>query len=124
MNKPVNSEIARNGSIFKTVQNRDDQTNDRIPIATPFALCPCAVPLRGAPALCPCAARLQPCREQPAKTWLVNRGWVVAANISDLAVWTRLLGCHDNSDLREADQDTPRNWHIPDRRACERVLRI
>ena len=31
-------------------------------------------------------------RNLPSKTWLVNAGWVLAANIAaDLAAWTRLL---------------------------------
>ncbi len=43
------------------------------------------------------------------KTWQVNRGWVIAANIAaDLAAWTRLLGHSDDADLREADPDTLR----------------
>ena len=50
------------------------------------------------------------------KSWQVNTGWVIAANIAaDLAAWTRLLGSHDDADLREADPGTRsyRIWHIP-----------
>ena len=69
-------------------------------------------------------------RNLPSKTWQVNAGWVIAANIAaDLAAWTRLLGHHDDADLREADPDTLRYrvWHIParlGRHARERVLKI
>jgi hypothetical protein len=59
-------------------------------------------------------------RNLPSKTWQVNAGWVIAANIAaDLAAWTRLLGCRDDPDLREADPDTLRYriWHIPARLA-------
>jgi hypothetical protein len=66
-------------------------------------------------------------RNLPSKTWQVNCGWVIAANIAaDPAAWTRLLGFHDNPDLREADPDTLRYrvWHIPARHARERLLKI
>jgi hypothetical protein len=69
-------------------------------------------------------------RNLPSKTWQVNRGWVLAANIAaDLAAWTRLLGCHDDEELRDASPDTLRYriWHIPARlarHARERVLKI
>jgi hypothetical protein len=69
-------------------------------------------------------------RNLPSKSWQVNCGWVIAANIAaDLAAWTRLLGFGDNPDLREADPDTLRYrvWHIPARlarHARERVLKI
>jgi hypothetical protein len=59
-------------------------------------------------------------RNLPSKTWQVNTGWVIAANIgADLTAWTRLLGHHDDPDLREADPDTLRYrvWHIPARLA-------
>ena len=59
-------------------------------------------------------------RGLPSKSWQVNCGWVIAANIAaDLAAWTRLLGRHDDEDLREADPDTLRYriWHIPARLA-------
>ena len=69
-------------------------------------------------------------RNLPSKTWQVNCGWVIAANIAaDLAAWTRLLGFCDDPGLREADPDTLRYrvWHIPARlarHARERVLKI
>ena len=48
-------------------------------------------------------------RALPSKTWQVNAGWVIAANIAaDLAAWTRLLGHHDDPGLREANPDTLR----------------
>ena len=59
-------------------------------------------------------------RNLPSKTWQVNAGWVIAANIAaDLAAWTRLLGCCDDPELRDADPDTLRYriWHIPARLA-------
>jgi hypothetical protein len=40
-------------------------------------------------------------RNRPSKTWQVNAGWVIAANVAaDLAALTRLIGCHDDEDLR------------------------
>jgi hypothetical protein len=69
-------------------------------------------------------------RNLPSKTWQVNTGWVIAANIAaDLAAWTRLLGCHDDDELRNADPDTLRYriWHIPARlarHARQRTLAI
>ena len=69
-------------------------------------------------------------RNLPSKSWQVNCGWVIAANIAaDLAAWTRLLGFCDDEDLRDADPDTLRYrvWHIPARlarHARERVLKI
>ena len=69
-------------------------------------------------------------RNLPSKTWQVNYGWVIAANIAaDLTAWTRLLGFCDSSDLREAEPDTLRYriWHIPARlahHARQRVLKI
>jgi hypothetical protein len=69
-------------------------------------------------------------RNLPSKSWQVNTGWVIAANIAaDLAAWTRLPGFHDNPDLREADPQTLRYriWHIPARlarHARQRVLKI
>ena len=59
-------------------------------------------------------------RDLPSKTWQVNAGWVIAANIAaDLAAWTRLLGHCDDDELREADPDTLRYrvWHLPARLA-------
>ncbi len=69
-------------------------------------------------------------RALPSKTWQVNAGWVIAANIAaDLTAWTRLLGCHDDEELRDADPDTLRYriWHIPARlarHARQRTLAI
>jgi hypothetical protein len=69
-------------------------------------------------------------RNLPSKSWQVNRGWVIAANIAaDLTAWTRLLGFHDHGDLSEAHPDTLRYriWHIPARLACharQRLLKI
>ena len=49
-------------------------------------------------------------RNLPSKTWQVNCGWVIAANIAaDLTAWTRLLGCCDDGELRDADPDTLRS---------------
>ena len=69
-------------------------------------------------------------RNLPSKTWQVNAGWVLAANIAaDLAAWTRLLGHCDDEELRAADPDTLRYriWHLPARLALharDRVLKI
>jgi Transposase DDE domain group 1 len=69
-------------------------------------------------------------RNLPSKTWQVNCGWLIAANIAaDLAAWTRLLGHCDDPDLRDADPGTLRYriWHLPARLACharQRVLKI
>ena len=76
------------------------------------------------------AAKAMGLRNLPSKSWQVNTGWVIAANIAaDLAAWTRLLGFRDDPGLREADPDTLRYrvWHIPARlarHARERVLKI
>ena len=49
-------------------------------------------------------------RNLPSKSWQVNCGWVIAANIAaDLTAWTRLLGVCDDPDLREADPETLRD---------------
>jgi len=69
-------------------------------------------------------------RNLPSKTWQVNCGWVLAANIAaDLTAWARLLGFHDCADLREAEPDTLRYriWHLPARlvhHARQRILKI
>jgi Transposase DDE domain group 1 len=69
-------------------------------------------------------------RNLPSKTWQVNCGWVITANLAaDLTAWTRLLGHCDDKDLREADPDTLRYriWHIPARlahHARQRTLAI
>jgi Transposase DDE domain group 1 len=69
-------------------------------------------------------------RNLPSKTWQVNCGWVLAANIAaDLAAWTRLLGLHDQEELKDAEPGTLRYriWHIPARlarHARQRILKI
>jgi hypothetical protein len=69
-------------------------------------------------------------RNLPSKTWLVNCGWVLAANIAaDLHAWCKLLGLYDQDDLKEAEPDTLRYrlWHLPAklvRHARKRVLKI
>ena len=46
-------------------------------------------------------------RNLPSKTWVVNCGWVLAANLAaDLAAWCRLLGLYDCEDLKDAEPDT------------------
>jgi hypothetical protein len=55
-------------------------------------------------------------RNLPSKSWTVNRGWVLAANIAaDINAWTRLLGLHDQPDLAHAEPETLRYrlWHLP-----------
>lgn len=55
-------------------------------------------------------------RNLPSKSWNVNLGWVLAANIAaDLDAWTRLLALHDDEQLVHAEPDTLRYrlWHIP-----------
>lgn len=69
-------------------------------------------------------------RNLPSKTWTVNCGWVLAANIAaDLTAWSRLLGLHGCGGLEDAEPDTLRYrlWHIPARlvrHARQRVLKI
>ncbi len=69
-------------------------------------------------------------RNLPSKTWQVNKGWVLAANIAaDLTAWARLLGLYDQEDLRDAEPDTLRYrlWHLPARlvrHARKRNLKI
>jgi Transposase DDE domain group 1 len=69
-------------------------------------------------------------RNLPSKTWQVNKGWVIAANIAaDLTAWARLLGLHDQPGLRDAEPDTLRYriWHLPARlvrHARKRILKI
>jgi hypothetical protein len=76
------------------------------------------------------AAKAMGLRNLPSKSWQVNCGWVIAANIAaDIAAWTRLLGLRDDEELREADPDTLRYriWHIPARLAVharQRTLKI
>jgi len=48
-------------------------------------------------------------RNLPSKIWIVNCGWVLAANIAaDLSAWCRLLGLYDCDDLKGAEPDTLR----------------
>ena len=69
-------------------------------------------------------------RNLPSKTWAVNRGWVLAANIAaDLAAWCQLLGLYDCAELKDAEPQTLRFrlLHLPARlirHARKRVLRI
>ena len=69
-------------------------------------------------------------RNLPSKTWMVNCGWVLAANIAaDLSAWCRLLGLYDCGDLKDAEPDTLRYrlWALPARlarHARARVLKI
>jgi hypothetical protein len=69
-------------------------------------------------------------RNLPSKTWQVNKGWALAANIAaDLTAWARLLGFHDQPDLRDAEPGTLRYriWHLPARlvrHARKRNLKI
>ncbi|MGD0064177.1 MAG: hypothetical protein ABSB76_12140 [Streptosporangiaceae bacterium] len=45
--------------------------------------------------------------QSSSKSWRVNCGWTVAANIAaDLQAWCRLLGLHDIEDLKDAEPDT------------------
>jgi hypothetical protein len=55
------------------------------------------------------AAKSMGLRNLPSKTWVVNCGWVLAANLAaDLAAWCRLLGLYDQQDLKDAEPDTLR----------------
>ena len=69
-------------------------------------------------------------RNLPSKSWQVNCGWVIAANIAaDLTSWARLLGLCDDGELRDADPDTLRYriLHVPARLASharQRTLRL
>ena len=69
-------------------------------------------------------------RNLPSKTWAVNRGWVLAANIAaDLAAWCQLLGLYDCDGLQDAEPDTLRYrlLHLPARlvrHARKRILKI
>ncbi len=55
------------------------------------------------------AAKSMGLRNLPSKTWVVNCGWVLAANIAaDLVAWCRLLGLYDCDDLKDAEPDTMR----------------
>ena len=66
-------------------------------------------------------------RNLPSKTWTVNRGWVLAANIAaDLSAWRRLLGLYDQPDLTDAEPDTLRyrRWALPARLARHARARV
>ncbi|WP_433425981.1 IS1380 family transposase [Microtetraspora malaysiensis] len=69
-------------------------------------------------------------RNLPSKTWNVNVGWVLAANIAaDLDAWTRLLGLYDDAELARAEPQTMRYclWHLPARlvsHARRRIVKI
>jgi hypothetical protein len=69
-------------------------------------------------------------RNLPSKTWAVNCGWVLAANLAaDLSAWCRLLGLYDCDDLKDAEPDTLRYrlWALPARlvrHARQRVLKL
>ena len=57
-------------------------------------------------------------RNLPSKTWVVNCGWVLAANLAaDLAAWCRLLGLYDCDDLKDAEPGTLRTAAEPARPA-------
>ncbi len=76
------------------------------------------------------AAKSMGLRNLPSKTWVVNCGWVLAANIAaDLAAWCRLLGLYDCEDLKDAEPDTLRYRLLSTparlvRHARARVLKI
>ena len=69
-------------------------------------------------------------RNLPSKTWAVNCGWVLAANLAaDLSAWCRLLGLYDCDDLKDAEPDTLRYrlWALPARlvrHARQRILKL
>lgn len=66
-------------------------------------------------------------RNLPSKSWTVNQGWVLAANIAaDLAAWTRLLGLHDQPNLADAEPDTLRYrlLHLPAKLATHARRRV
>jgi hypothetical protein len=69
-------------------------------------------------------------RNLPSKTWVVNCGWVLAANLAaDLSAWCRLLGLYDQDGLKDAEPDTLRYrlWALPARlvrHARARTLKI
>jgi len=69
-------------------------------------------------------------RNLPSKTWIVNCGWVLAANVAaDLSAWCRMLGLYDQEDLKDAEPDTLRYrlFSLPARlvrHARARVLKI
>jgi hypothetical protein len=55
------------------------------------------------------AAKSMGLRNLPSKIWVVNCGWVLAANLAaDLTAWCRLLGLYDQQDLKDAEPHTLR----------------
>lgn len=66
----------------------------------------------------------------PFKSWDVNRGWMLTANLAtDLDAWVRLLGLHDTDGPANAEIDTMRFrlYHLPARlakHARHRWLRV
>jgi hypothetical protein len=66
----------------------------------------------------------------PSKSWQINVGWMLAANLAaDLDAWLRLLTLHDQDGLEGAEPDTMRFrlYHLPARltaHARRRWLRI
>jgi hypothetical protein len=72
-------------------------------------------------------------RNPALQDWTVNCGWILAANIAnianDLDAWTPMLGLYDQPDLAHAEPGTSRYrlWHLPARlthHARRRWLRI
>lgn len=69
-------------------------------------------------------------RNLTSKSWQVNRGWMLAANLGhDLDCWVRLLALHDQGELARAEPDTMRYrlYHLPARlahHARRRWLRV
>lgn len=54
----------------------------------------------------------------PSKSFTVNQGWMLAANLAaDLDTWLRLLTLHDQDELADAEPDTMRFriYHLPAR---------
>jgi hypothetical protein len=67
------------------------------------------------------------CGTCPPKAWIVNRGWVLAANIAaDLTAWLRLLGLPDQPDLAHAEPGTLRyrQLHLPAKLATHARRRV
>jgi Transposase DDE domain group 1 len=70
----------------------------------------------GSPLLSASLPQAMGLQKLPSKSWTVNQGWVLAANIAaDLDAWTRLLGLHDQPELARAEPDTLRYriLHLP-----------
>ncbi|MFJ6694976.1 transposase [Streptomyces sp. NPDC091272] len=59
-------------------------------------------------------------RNLPSKSYAVNTGWMLTANLAaNLDAWVRLLGLHDSDGLADAEPDTMRFrlYHLPARLA-------